>query len=164
MQDEVWKDIPGYEGLYQVSNLGRVKSLPRKGTRSSDIYMLKIQKYKTGYLYVSLSKNNKRKKEKIHRLVALAFISNIKNDKYINHKDENPMNNCVENLEWCTQSYNNKYSKGKQVNQYDDEGNIIKTWSSVREVAETMKFNRKNFTIMLKKGNKNWRYVDDTNE
>ena len=164
MQDEVWKDILGYEGVYQVSNLGRVRSLSRKGTKSKDTYILKIQKYKTGYLYVNLCKSNKRRKWKIHRLVAIAFIPNPSNLLYINHKDENPTNNCVENLEWCTQDYNNKYSKGKKINQYDDKGNIIKMWSSVREVAKTMKFNRMVFTKILKKGNKNWRYADDTNK
>ena len=161
---EIWKDIPGYEGLYQVSNLGRVKSFPRIGTKSNKEYILKIQKYKTGYLYVNLCKNNKRRKWKIHILVALTFIPNNENKKYINHKDENKQNNCVENLEWCTQDYNNKYSKGKKVNQYDDKGNIIKTWSSVREIAEAMNFNRMVFTKMLKKGNKNWRYANDTNK
>ena len=105
---EVWKDIEGYEGLYQVSNLGRVKSLPKK-TKNQYSYkeiMLKQNKDKDGYLIVNLTKNKKGKTYKVHRLVAFAFIPKIKNKEIINHKDGNKQNNSVDNLEWCTNREN----------------------------------------------------------
>ena len=104
---EIWKDIPGYEGLYKVSNLGRIKSLGNGKTRKENI--LRLTKDKYGYLYITLSENGKLKKFKVHRLVAMAFIPNPNNYTQINHKDENRSNNRVENLEWCTQKYNNNY-------------------------------------------------------
>ena len=92
-----WKDIPGYEGLYQVSNLGEIKSLGNGKTRKEKI--LRLTKDKYGYLYITLSENGKLKKFKVHRLVAMAFIPNPNNYTQINHKDENRSNNRVENLE-----------------------------------------------------------------
>ena len=102
--DEIWKDIEGYEGLYQVSNLGRVKSLNYK--RSGREKILKPDKSKTGYLYLCLYKNNKRNHCRIHRLVANAFIENPNNYPYINHIDECKSNNNISNLEWCSPKYN----------------------------------------------------------
>ena len=112
---EIWRDIKGYEGLYQVSNLGRVKriqsfdSIGRK-KKGQDMSNHKCH----GYLRVWLSKDNNRKSYSIHRLVAEAFISNPENKPEVNHIDGNKENNCVENLEWCTRSENIKhgYSKG----------------------------------------------------
>ena len=105
---EEWRDIKGYEDLYQVSNLGRVKSLKdNKGN-----YREKILSNSTttqGYLFVHLYKNGKVKLFTVHRLVAMHFIDNSNNYKEVNHKDENKSNNCVENLEWCTREYNNNY-------------------------------------------------------
>ena len=115
---EVWRDIKGYEGQYQISNLGRVKSLQRwSGTQfynREKLLNLHINK-KNGYVYVWLSKNGKGKNIRVHRLVAEAFIENLNNYTDINHKDCDRTNNNVENLEWCTRSYNIKYSfeKGK---------------------------------------------------
>lgn len=105
---EIWKAVVGYEGLYEVSNLGRVKSLPRNGTCMSE----KILKYSIdkGYRQVILSKNDKRKSAKIHKLVAMAFLPNENNFPCINHKDENKQNNDVSNLEWCSYAYNNTYN------------------------------------------------------
>lgn len=111
---EIWKDIPNYEGLYEVSNLGRVKSLPRYRLGISGCKVLvrgKILKFKIdryGYAVQGLSFNAKLKTIPIHRLVALAFIGNSNPEKQnqINHKDGNKTNNHVENLEWCTPSYN----------------------------------------------------------
>ncbi len=105
--NEVWKDIEGYEELYQVSNLGRVKSLNYNKTSKSKI--LSPRKNKTRYLSVCLFKNKKCKAFYIHRLVAQAFIPNPNNYPCINHKDENPNNNNVDNLEWCTHKYNMNY-------------------------------------------------------
>ena len=106
---EIWKDCKGYEGLYQVSNQGRV-------------WNVKLQRYlkggydKDGYIRVHLTaKNGKTKSEKIHRLVALAFLDNPNTHPVVNHKDENKQNNCVDNLEWCDTAYNTIYSKGKAI-------------------------------------------------
>lgn len=111
--NEEWRDIEGYEERYQVSNLGRVKSL----RNSQGQYREKILTNtpdKIGYLTVGLSKNGKRKNFKVHRLVAEAFIENPNNHPIINHKDENKQNNCVNNLEWCTYKYNNTYGTRTQ--------------------------------------------------
>lgn len=114
--NEVWKDIKGFENYYQISNTGKVKSLERKvpskikGT--FQIIKEKIRKTTTttaGYEYVVLSKDNIHKTLLIHRLVAEHFIPNPNNLQCVNHKDENKLNNNVDNLEWCDYKYNNTY-------------------------------------------------------
>lgn len=102
---EEWRSIRGYEGLYQVSNLGRVKSFPRKFTHKGDVIILPHRSDK-GYLYVTLSKNGRTKHFQVHRLVADAFINNPKNKSQVNHLDGNPSNNNVDNLEWATAQEN----------------------------------------------------------
>lgn len=110
---ERWKDINNYEELYQISNYGRVKSKYRKGTYGKTV---KQWEDKHGYLIVYLSKNGIRKRFKVHRLVAQAFIENPNDYPIINHKDENKQNNKVDNLEWCTHMYNNNYgTKRKRI-------------------------------------------------
>lgn len=104
---EIWKDIPGYETLYQVSNFGNVKSLNYRGLEKEGI--LKSRKNGCGYMFVGLSKDGKEKNFRVHRLVAFAFIPNPKNLPCVNHKDENKENNTVDNLEWCTHEYNMNY-------------------------------------------------------
>lgn len=106
--EEIWKDIDGYEGLYQVSNLGNVRSLnwANRGY-SKNLY---LKKQNRGYLHVELAKDGIRKSITVHRLVAVAFLENPNNYPFINHIDENKHNNCVENLEWCTPRYNAQYS------------------------------------------------------
>ena len=104
---EIWKDIKGYEGLYQVSNKGRVKSLNYRRTGKEKILSSSPNSY--GYLIVGLCKNGKQKPFYIHRLVAEAFLTNPNNLLEVNHKDENKENNHVENLEWCDRKYNNNY-------------------------------------------------------
>lgn len=97
---EIWKPVVGYEGLYEVSNTGEVRSLFRYKK------LLKPTVARNGYCAVELFKNKKRKRILVHRLVALAFIPNPDNLPMVNHKDETRDNNCVENLEWCTAKYN----------------------------------------------------------
>ena len=110
---EIWKDVKGYEGLYMVSDLGRVKSVERyvKGRYSNTQRVkekIKTQSVKdNGYLIVSLYKNNKSSQKYVHRLVAEAFIPNPDNLPEVNHKDGNKQNNCINNLEWCTSKENN---------------------------------------------------------
>lgn len=151
-KDEIWKDIKGYEGYYQVSNKGRVKSISRKIVyKNNDIHYVNEKILtpcinKSKYLQVSLYINNKDTKEYIHRLVAKTFISNPDNLPDINHIDENKANNCVENLEWCTKKYNNNYGShninaGKNhsisILQYDLKGNFIKEWQSAYKIKES---------------------------
>lgn len=113
---EIWKDIKGYEGLYQISNLGRVKSFSRAGTRTKKERILKTRFSYKGYERINLSKEDIDKTHFIHRLVAQAFIPNPYNYKEINHKDENSRNNKVSNLEWCDRSYNINYkNRNKKV-------------------------------------------------
>lgn len=128
---EFWKPIIGYEGLYEVSNLGRVKSLNYNNTNQEG--MLKPSYQSDGYLNITLCKFGKAKRYRIHRLVAEAFIPNPNNYPEVNHIDENKLNNCVENLEWCDRQYNQDYSLSKQVGQYDLNGNLIKVYKSTRE-------------------------------
>lgn len=113
---EIWKDVQGYEGLYQISNLGNVRSLPRAvnqgkhgNTRAVGGYLLKPTDNGNGYLLVFLRKDGKRKNHYVHRLVAEHFVENG-GFKYVNHKDFDTHNNCVDNLEWCTQQQNILYS------------------------------------------------------
>lgn len=106
LKNEKWKDIDGYDGAYQVSDLGRVRSLKFGKTR-----VLIQQKNRYGYLKVLLWKDGKRKSLTVHRLVAQAFIPNDDDTKiYINHRDECKQNNKVSNLEWCTAQYNMTYN------------------------------------------------------
>ena len=141
---EIWKDIKNYEGLYQVSNFGRVKSL-----KFGKEKILKLLKHNCGYLYIGLHKDNNVKNYYIHRLVAEAFIPNPDNLPQVNHKDENKLNNVVSNLEWCDAKYNINYGTArerssekmingklsKKVFQYDLEGNFIREWESVNETG-----------------------------
>lgn len=115
MEQEIWKDVQGYEGLYQVSSLGRIRSLPRGKQwpyRKTHNNIRKPKLTKRGYYSINLCKRNKTKWHLVHRLVALAFIPNPDNLPHINHKDENPANNSAENLEWCTPKYNANYGTG----------------------------------------------------
>ena len=133
---EIWKDVVGFEGSYKVSNFGNVKSLRNK--------KILIPSINPGYKRITLCKNGKRENKVIHRIVAEAFLDNPKNFLCVNHKDENKLNNCVENLEWCDIKYNTNYgtcierrSKNNQkpVNQYDLNMNFIKRYESIKEAS-----------------------------
>ena len=126
---EIWVDIKDYEGLYQVSNLGRIKTLPRIkrnfniNTKQLEEIVLpekirKPQLTKYGYYRVGLTKSHKQIYYSVHRLVAEAFIPNPENLPQINHKDENKLNNEINNLEWCTSKYNANYgTRNKRVSE-----------------------------------------------
>lgn len=139
---EEWRDIKGYEGLYKVSNTGKIMSLNYAKSRQSKIRQNMITE--SGYARILLSNNNKNKCYFVHRLVAEAFLSNPNNYPSINHKDENKQNNNVDNLEWCTFSYNNNYgtknqrisdTKSKVVYQYSKDG-ILLNWYKSAKIAE----------------------------
>lgn len=171
---EIWADIEGYVGLYQVSNWGRVKSF-KQSTRGK---ILKPANNGHGYLHVVLSKDGKSKTIKVHRLVATAFIPNPYGLPQVNHKDENPLNNRAENLEWCDGAYNSKFGtrtdrisrantngkKSKRVFQYSITGELVKEWVSVNEVQRQMGWDERNISACclgkIKTAyNYKWRYV-----
>lgn len=105
---EIWKPVVGYDGVYEVSNIGRVKRLV--GYHCWKDRVLRQNLVRGNYCMVILSVNDDKKPSPVHRIVAKAFIPNPLNKPFINHKDANPKNNCVDNLEWCTQSENIKHA------------------------------------------------------
>lgn len=149
--NEVWKDVEGYERLYEVSNLGRVKSLKFGKER-----ILKPRKNcKFGYVAVVLCKNGELKKILVHRLVGKAFVPGWFNGAVINHKDHNPLNNIVSNLEWTTQKDNNSSEKSfspkilkklfsKKVLQFTKNGTFVREWLSTHEIERGLGFNCSN--------------------
>lgn len=159
--EEIWKDIDGYEGLYRISNFGNVLSLNYR--KHGYAKLLTPKKSNSGRLWVELIKDGKKKQMLIHRLVGMAFIPNPDNLPQINHKDENPKNNRVDNLEWCTYHYNMLYTisrhpekypyasgavtrkkpekerkigkrMGFKINQYSMDGEFIKQWENSRTI------------------------------
>jgi hypothetical protein len=144
---ETWKPIQGYEGLYEVSNQGRVRGVKRTVIKKNGVpftakeCILTLHKTKKGYLIADLWKDNKEKRLYVHRLVAMAFIPNPYGYKEVNHKDENKENNTIDNLEWSSRLENVRHgtgikrggiSRSKKVYQYDKDGNFIKEWASTR--------------------------------
>lgn len=156
---EIWKDVVGYEGLYQVSDKGQVKSLRRNKILSP------INNGKN-YMAVILTKNGQNKYCKIHRLVVEAFIPNPNNLPQVNHKDENKQNNCVDNLEWCSVEYNNQYSHNKAIFQKNIKNEIIKKWESITIASKTLNIQRSNInSVCLGKrqfaGGYKWEYAKE---
>ena len=153
-QQEIWKDVKGYEGLYQISSWGRVKSCDKvipqcfKDSRGKvDMHrkgkIMKISVYKRdGYCYISLSKNGVKKKYKIHRLVAMAFIENPKPKEFdmVNHIDGITNNNNVNNLKWCDNRQNQEHAIRIGLNK---RVGINSYWSKLTE--EQVKFIRENY-------------------
>ena len=145
--EETWKDIKNYQGIYQISNLGKIKN--NKGK------LLKQFKNHKGYLTIQLSKNGDSKTYTVHRLVAQAFIPNPDNKPQINHKNCNKEDNKIDNLEWCTNNENKAHAKinglcksspkggsnlrAKKVIQYDIEGRIIRKWDCIQDIVRCFK-------------------------
>jgi hypothetical protein len=162
---EIWKDVIGYEGIYMVSSLGRVKS--SNFSRRRTIIILKPGRSHNGYLFVNL----KGRPFRVHRLVAQAFIDNSNNKPFINHIDAIRDNNNVNNLEWCTSSENAKHAfklgrrtspmglqgrigkmnpLSKKVSQLTREGNLIKVWDSISDVRRELGFIGSNISCVCK--------------
>jgi len=178
---EVWKDVKGYEGLYQVSNLGRVKSLERTVTakngskRTIRQRILKPKTERNGYLRVILCKGNGKKKTlKVHRLVCEAFHENPENKPCVNHIDENKANNTASNLEWCSYKENNNHgtrnerrakAQSKTVGQYTRDGKLIKVWQSTNEVERQLGFEHSAISAVARGNRKTaygyiWKYIE----
>jgi hypothetical protein len=175
---ESWKSVVGYEGLYEVSSFGCVKSLKRKyaGER-----MLKQRKASSGYLYVDLYKNGTRKSFRVHKLVANSFVENPLSLPQINHIDGNKQNNNVRNLEWCTargnivhavkhglkRSTRNHAAISKTVKMYTSDGAYINTYPSTREAERQTGILQQSISkCCLGKrrtaGGYTWRYADES--
>ena len=183
-QREKWRDIKGYEGLYQVSNLGRIKSLPKKikmRNQYTEIEMiLKPVKDKYGYYHITLCKEKeKNKSRQIHRLVAETFIPNLQNKPQINHINGIKTDNRIENLEWVTAKENTQHMlklglkknfRRKKINQYDLEGNFIKQWNSMTLASKCIGLTGNSHICSCCKGERKtaggfiWRYADGSNK
>ena len=174
----IWKDIKGYEGFYQVSNLGRVKSVRREvnycidGLKAKrEEKFLTLEMSNCGYLRVRLSINGESKKYSVHRLVATSFIPNSLNLSCVNHKNEDKTDNRVENLEWCTHKYNSNYGTVKErrvkafmaknstcrpVIMMDSNGNEIRRFRSIKDAFKETGINTKGIGCCCQ-GKKNYK-------
>lgn len=163
---EIWKDIEGYEGIYQISNQGRVKSIGYGKERIMKPVLCR------GYLHVGLWKNGSQKWYFIHRIVCQTFIPNTDNLTQVNHKDEDKTNNKVENLEWCDSKYNNNYGTkiqravektSKTVLQYTKDGEFVREWRSTMDVERNLGYNHRHISSCCNEKLKSaygfvWRY------
>lgn len=161
---EIWKDIKGYENLYQISNLGNVRSLSfgaKNIQRSNKIKLLKPSRNNCGYYKVQLYNKGTSKMFYVHRLVADAFIPKIEGKDQVNHIDGNKANNIMDNLEWCSASDNQKHAiinglrasspmlgktgllnhKSKPILQYKTDGTFVKRWDSITEASIFLRCN-----------------------
>lgn len=172
MTKEIWRDIEGYEGLYQVSDQGRVKSLKRKGRRKERI--LKLFYSGAGYLNVCLSDGiGGQKWYYIHRLVGETFLPKPEGNDDINHKDEDKTNNNTWNLEWVSRKENCNFgtrneriakANSKPVAQYAKNGTFIKAWPSAAEVKRQLGFDKSSITQVANGKRKTangyvWKYI-----
>ena len=172
-EKEIWKSIPGWEGLYVVSNLARVKRLPYTKGKGKHVYsetILKPYKNNSGYYMVALFTNNKRKNMLLHRAVAMAFIPNPNNFPFVNHKDSNRLNCIVENLEWCNRRARISWRKGesnakaKQIIQLSKESKFIKRFGCIMDAERETGILNSSIVSCLKghhktAGGYKWEYV-----
>ena len=149
-EDEIWCPIKGFEGLYEVSDKGRVKSIGYGKER-----ILKTGIDGNGYLMVCLCKNREKKMCKVHRLVAKTFIPNPDNLPEVNHKDEDKENNSVQNLEWCDRKSNCNYGTriqrisekhSKPVLQFTKDGELVREWKSAMDIERNLNYSQGNIS------------------
>lgn len=148
IENEIWKDIRGFDGDYQISNYGRVKSLKKGKTLILSPILGRTQDYYT----IGLNKNGEKKHYSVNRLVAEAFVPNPNNYPEVNHIDENTKNNHADNLEWVTHSQNVKHSAHRQsypVAQYDKTYSLIATYESVAEASRQTGYPRSNISSAI---------------
>lgn len=177
IEKEIWKDVVGYEGIYEVSNIGKVRSVSRHVTHSDGAVQFfegkerSLRMNRDGYKYVSLYRNRKEKRIAVHRLVAISFIPNPENKSQVNHIDGDKLNNEFSNLEWVTPKENMKHAlkmdlinknsvkrnkhlaklqkkNRRPVIQKDLKGNLIKRHESIRDAAEYVKNDRNKTTCI----------------
>lgn len=130
LPNEEWRDIKDFEGLYRISNYGRIKSKRNR--------ILREAHNQKGYSQICLFKDSEKHTRKVHRLVAQAFIPNPDNLPEINHIDKDKTNNTMNNLEWCDTLYNINYSLSKPIIQYDLDGNFVKRWASISDACKNL--------------------------
>ena len=164
--NEVWRPIEGFEGLYEVSNLGRVKSVERIDSNNHPVKerILKPDKHNNGYLYVALWKDGRKKNYAVHRLVSKAFIPNPNNLPEVNHINEIKTDNRVSNLEWMTTKQNTRYSNAVAVNQFTLDGKFIRRWDCIRDIEYSLGFQHGHISKCCKGKLKSaygflWKYV-----
>ena len=135
---EIWKDITGYNGIYQISNFGRLRRIWKKSHRNPEGKLIILKSViSKGYKFAHLCKNGKAKKITIHRLVAIEFIENPLNKPQVNHIDGNKANNHIDNLEWCTASENSKHAWDTGLAKRGEEhGSSKLTQKQVNEIRE----------------------------
>lgn len=151
---EIWKDIKDYEGLYQVSNLGNIRSLDRVVTNYRGSFIKKgkpksLCNLTKGYKGVLLCKDGIQKVHKVHRLVAEAFIPNPENLPQVNHRDEDKTNNSVSNLEWCDNEYNINYSWSIPIYSINLHTGEYKKYSSLTDAADKTGINKSSISMVL---------------
>lgn len=181
--NEIWKDIEGYEGLYQVSNMGNIKSLCRYDANNHLLKerLLKPDKTKFGYYQITLSKNGITKRYTIHKLVCLAFLPNPDNKPCIDHINTDRTDNRVENLRWCTYKENmnnpittkkigkaNTRTHKKAILQLTVNGDVIYKWDSATDVEKKLGISKVSICACLKHkphcntaGGYRWQYLDE---
>lgn len=167
MENEVWKDIPNFENLYQISNFGNVKSLKRNNYILNGIY--DKDGYKRVCLYKKENNNETRTYKYIHRLVAQAFIPNPNKLPEVNHKNEIKDCNEAFNLEWCSAKYNCNYGNRnkkirKQILQFDTNKNLIQKWDSIKKASQELNIDNSSITKCCKgkrkkAGGYSWEYI-----
>lgn len=156
--NEIWKPIVGFEGFYETSSLGRIKSLPRIVPVTNRILknerILKLSQDKDGYYFINLKKNKKNFNLFIHRLVAMAFIPNPNNKSTVNHKNGIKTDNTIENLEWCTDLENYRHAESMDlINcKYERNGNSKLTWKDVN-LIRNYPYNKNILSFLSKKFN-----------
>ena len=180
MKNEEWRDVAGYEGRYQVSSMGRVKSLERNiphwrgGERTVKERILKPSDDCRGYLRVDLRDGSKRKHFKVHRLVCQAFHDNLDNKQDVNHINENKTDNRACNLEWCTRRENINHGTrntrtakalSKPVGQYTLDDELVKNWPSAMEAQRQTGFSSTSISQAANGKSKTaygfrWKYVE----